>query len=139
MSSVSFSSSSTTLPATLLLDRRPEMSRDIPSRLAILGLLMFRLRYAVTRLPRDEFDIVLVKFSMLMVRRGRRRAAVRDGELLEGPLTPPSPAAAPAEGEAVDDSCGLLLSVGVPVLCSSLRTPSIMHGVSLLMITNVYW
>lgn len=85
------------------------MSRDIPSRLAILGLLMFLLRYEVTRLPMDEFDIVLVKFSMLMVRRGRRRAAVGGGELLEGPLIPPSPAAAPAEGIAVDDSCGLLL------------------------------
>lgn len=114
------------------------MSRDIPSRLAILGLLMFRLRYEVTRLLRDEFDTVLVKFSMLMVRRGRRRAAVRAGEDLEreGPLTAPSPADSTGGGAVDDCSCGLLPVVGV--LCSSLRTPSIMHGFSLVMITNVY-
>ena len=132
VSSVSSSSTSATLP-TLRLDRA-EVSRSIAaasSRLAILGLLMFRLRYALTRLPMDELDKVLDKFSTLMVR-GLRRAAFRDGDvsgelLLEGRLAPSSPCRStvgafrvlPAE-PALDDS--------------SFKTPSIMHVFSLLLV-----
>ena len=141
MSSVS-SPSSAKLPATLRPDRTEVSRATAASRLAILGLLMLRLMYALTSLPRDELDIVLVKSSMLVVRLGLRRVAPRAGEGLdlESPLAPPPPAGSTGgEGEcAVNDSCGLLLLLlFVGVLCSSFRIPSIMHGLSVALIFRI--